>query len=310
MVQMTTTGGPKVGRISHPRMNNSRREAWAALAFLAPNLLGFLIFTLGPAIFSIVMGFTNWSGLSAGKWIGLQNYRDLLQDPIFLKSLWNTLIYTIEFTPLVMLVSLGLALLFNRKLPGVSALRLLCFLPIVTDFISISFVWSWLYHLRFGIINYALEAIGIPGQAWLGDAKWAMFALVVMSVWRWMGYHAVIILAGLQDVPREFYEAATIDGANRWHLFTRITIPLISSTLFFVLIISITSSLAVFEQMYIMTKGGPQDATISVSMYLYQQGFRFFRMGYASAIAWMLFFITFLVTMINWSVRKRWVYEG
>jgi multiple sugar transport system permease protein len=310
MAQMTTSVGAKALRSARFKLSNSRREALVALAFLAPNLFGFLVFTLGPALFSIVMGFTNWSGLSAGEWVGLQNYRDLLQDPIFLLSLWNTLIYTVEFTPLVMIVSLGLALLFNRKLPGVSALRLLCFLPIVTDFISIAFVWSWLYHLRFGIINYALKTIGIPGQAWLGDAKWAMFALVVMSVWRWMGYHAVIILAGLQDVPREFYEAATIDGASRWQLFTRVTMPLISSTLFFVLIISITSSLAVFEQMYIMTKGGPQDATISISMYLYQQGFRFFRMGYASAIAWALFFITFLVTMINWGARKRWVYEG
>ena len=138
----------------------------------------------------------------------------------------------------------------------------------------------------------------------------ALFALVIMSVWRWMGYYAVIILAGLQGVPRELYEAATIDGANRRQLFTRITVPMISSTLFFVLIISIMWSLAVFEQMYVMTSGGPQDATISISMYLYQQGFQFFRMGYASAIAWVIFFLTFLVTALNWAFRKRWVHEG
>lgn len=159
-------------------------------------------------------------------------------------------------------------------------------------------------------INYGLRWVGLPPQAWLGDAQWAMFALVFMSIWRWMGYYAVIILAGLQDISRTLYEAATIDGANRWQLFTRITIPLLSPTLFFVLIISITSSFAVFEQMYIMTEGGPQDATISITMYLYQQGFRFFRMGYASSIAWVLFLLTFLVTAINWGVRKRWVYEG
>ncbi|MEZ4868271.1 MAG: sugar ABC transporter permease [Caldilineaceae bacterium] len=292
------------------KSTNSRREAWVALAFLAPNLLGFLIFTLGPAIFSMVMGFTNWSGLSSGSWVGLQNYWDLFADPVFRKTLWNTLIYTIEFTPLTMLAALGLALLFNQRLRGTAFFRLLCFLPIVTDFISIAFVWSWLYHFRFGIINYGLKGMGLPPQAWLGDAQWAMFALVVMSIWRWMGYYAVIILAGLQDIPHSLYEAATIDGANRWQLFSRITLPLLSSTLFFVLIISITSSLAVFEQMYIMTQGGPQDATISITMYLYQQGFRFFRMGYASAIAWILFLLTFLVTALNWSFRKRWVYEG
>lgn len=310
MTQAAQLTGVKTSPRSRWRLSNSRREALVALAFLAPNLLAFLIFTLGPAIFSLIMGFTNWSGLSPGDWVGLQNYRNLLQDEIFRKSLWNTIIYTLEFTPLTILAALGLAQLFNRKLPGVSALRLLCFLPIVTDFISIAFVWSWIYHLRFGILNYLLKQVGIPPQAWLGDADWAMFALVLLSIWRWMGYYAVIILAALQGVPRELYEAATLDGANPRQLFRKITIPMISSTLFFVLIISITSSLSVFEQMYIMTKGGPQDATISISMFLYQQGFQFFRQGYASAIAWVLFMLMFAITALNWTVRRRWVYEG
>ena len=310
MAQSTTLAATPRPQKRLWKLTASRREALVALAFLAPNVLGFLLFTLGPALFSVVMGFTNWSGLSAASWVGLQNYRDLLADPIFRTALWNTLLYTLEFTPLTMLAALGLALLFNQKLRGTSFFRLLCFLPIVTDFISIAFVWSWLYHFRFGIINYGLRWVGLPPQAWLGDAQWAMFALVFMSIWRWMGYYAVIILAGLQDISRTLYEAATIDGANRWQLFTRITVPLLSPTLFFVLIISITSSFAVFEQMYIMTEGGPQDATISITMYLYQQGFRFFRMGYASSIAWVLFLLTFLVTAINWGVRKRWVYEG
>lgn len=297
-------------RSSRFKLTNSRREALVAFGFLLPNFLAFLIFTLGPALFSFVMGFTNWSGLSVGRWVGIENYLRLLQDPVFMKSLRNTLIYTLEFTPLCIIFSFGLALLFNRKLWGTPVFRLLCFLPIVTDFISIAFVWSWIYHFRFGIINYFLKQLGLPAQAWLGDAKWALFALVVMSVWRWMGYYAVIILAGLQEIPREINEAATIDGANRQQVFTKITLPLLSSTLFFVLIIAITSSLSVFEQMYIMTKGGPQDSTISISMFLYQQGFQLFRQGYASAIAWVLFFLTFLVTALNWSVRKRWVYEG
>lgn len=292
------------------KLTNSRRETWAALGFLAPNLLAFLVFTLGPAIFSIIMGFTNWSGLNAGQWVGLDNYTRLLEDDVFLTSLRNTLVYTLEFTPLCILVALGLALLFNRKLWGTSFFRLLCFLPIVTDFISIAFVWSWIYHFRFGVLNYFLKVLGLPAQAWLGDAKWALFAIVFMSIWRWMGYYAVIILAALQEVPRELYEAAKIDGASGRKLFTHITLPLISSTLFFIVIISVTSSLSVFEQMYIMTEGGPQDATISISMFLYQQGFQFFRMGYASAIAWVLFMLMFIVTAFNWAFRKRWVYEG
>lgn len=292
------------------KVTNSRRETLVALGFLAPNVLAFLFFTLGPALFSFVMGFTNWSGLSVGRWVGVENYLRLLDDKVFMKSLRNTLVYTVEFTPLCMIMSLGLALLFNRKLWGTAFFRLLCFLPIVTDFISIAFVWSWIYHFRFGVINYFIKQLGFPAQAWLGDAKWALFALVIMSVWRWMGYYAVIILAGLQEIPRELNEAARIDGANNWQTFTKITVPLLSPTLFFVLIISITSSLSVFEQMYIMTKGGPQDATISISMFLYQQGFQLFRQGYASAIAWVLFFLTFLFTALNWSVRRRWVYEG
>ncbi len=293
-----------------PWLTNSRREALAALVFLTPNVLAFLLLTLGPALFSLIMGFTNWSGISPARWVGLDNYATLLQDRIFLAALRNTLVYALEFTPLILLLSLGLALLFNAKFVGTSFFRLLCFLPIVTDFISIAFVWSWIYHFRFGVLNYGLGLFGIAPQAWLGDQRWAMLALVVMSLWRWMGYYAVIILAGLQGVPRELYEAATIDGANRWRLLRHITVPMLSPTLFFILIISITSSLSVFEQMYIMTEGGPQDSTISITMFLYQQGFRFFKMGYASAVAWVLFLLTLVITLFNWAVRKRWVYEG
>ena len=286
-----------------------RREAGVALLFLAPNLLGFLVLTLGPGLFSLIMGFTNWSGISAARWIWFDNYVELWADQVFLTALRNTLVYTLEFTPLVIAAALLFALLFNQNFAGAALIRLLCFLPIVTDFISVAFVWSWIYHFRFGVLNWALQLLHMPAQAWLGDVRWAMFALVVMSVWRWVGYYAVILLAGLQGIPRELNEAATMDGANGTQLFLRITIPMLSPALFFVLIISITSSLAVFEQMYIMTEGGPRDSTLSISMFLYQQGFRFFKMGYASAVAWVLFLLTFLVTAFNWTIRRRWVYQ-
>jgi multiple sugar transport system permease protein len=292
------------------KLTNRQREILAAVGFLTPNLLAFLLLTLGPTVFSLVMGFTNWSGLSTPKWIGLGNYAKLIKDALFLKSVNNTLIYTAEFVPIVLVFSAALALLFNRKAPGTSVVRVLCFLPIMTDMISVSFSWMGIYHLRLGVLNYFLGLFGIPPQAWLGDIKWAMFSLVVLSVWRWMGYYAVIVLAALQGVPGALYEAAIIDGANRWQLFTRITLPLISPTIFFVMTTAIMSSFQVFEQMYVMTEGGPLDSTISIAMFLYQRGFLFLKMGYASAVAWMLFFMIFGATVINWNVRRRWVFEG
>ncbi len=298
------------GAVRRPWFRRPRnKEALAALLFLAPNLIGFLVLTLGPGVFSLIMGFTNWSGISRARWVGAENYIELMADKVFLTALRNTLVYTVEFTPLVIGAALLFALLFNQRVWGVPVVRLLCFLPIVTDFISVAFIWSWIYHFRFGVLNWALELLNLPAQAWLGDVRWAMLALVVMSVWRWVGYYAIILLAGLQGIPSELKEAATIDGANGRQLFLRVTIPLLSPALFFVLIISISSSLAVFEQMYIMTQGGPRDTTISISMFLYQQGFRFFKMGYASAVAWILFLLTFMVTAFNWTIRRRWVYQ-
>jgi len=299
---------PRGRRFFH--MTQSRREELVAYGFLAPNFIAFLVLVLGPTVFSFVIGFTTWNGLGLPKWSGLENYIRLAKDPLFRTAVRNTALYTVEFIPLAVICALGLALLFNYRAHGISVIRLLFFLPFVTDMISISFVWMFIFHLRFGILNYALSLFDIPAQAWLGDTKWAMFSLVILSVWRWMGYYALIILASLQGVPQELYEAAKIDGAGRWKSFVRITVPLISPALFFVVTTGIISSFQVFEQMYIMTQGGPQDSTISIAMFLYQQGFLFLRMGYASAVAWVLFFIVFVVTMINWNVRGRWVYEG
>jgi len=290
-------------------MTNYRREVLAAIGFLAPNLLGLLLLTVGPTVFSFAMGFTNWAGLGKVKWIGLANYATLIDDDLFLKSIVNTATYTVEFVPLTVVASTLLALVFQLKLPGTSFFRALCFVPIVTDMISVSFCWTLIYDFRFGILNYALGVVNLAPQSWLGDAKWAMFALVVMSVWRWMGYYAIIILAGLQGVPRDLYEAARLDGAGVWKSFLKITLPLISPTIFFVLTTSIMSSFQVFEQMFIMTAGGPLNSTLSIAMFLYSRGFQFLKMGYASAVAWVLFFIILTITAINWFVRKRWVFE-
>jgi multiple sugar transport system permease protein len=289
---------------------NRHRESIAALGFLLPGLLIFILFSLGPALFSLVVGFTKWNGLGAPTWVGIDNYSQLLTDSVFQQSLWSTLLYTVEFVVLVMISSTVLALLLNSSIRGRSIVRFLWFVPFVTDMVSVSMVWTWIYHTQFGVLNYFVELAGMRRQAWLGDPDLALFALVILSVWRWTGYYSIIILAGLQAVPRDLYEAAILDGANRWQMLKGITLPLVSPALFFVLIISMMSSFQVFEQMWVMTRGGPEDSTISVVMYLYIQGFQFLNMGYASAIAWVLFLIIFSLTVVNWVLRKVWVYEG
>jgi len=280
-----------------------------ALAFLSPSLLGLLVFVLGPTAFSLAIGFTDWNGLQRPVWVGLGNYGQLFSDDLFGKSLANTVLYTAEFIPLTLVSCTVLALLINRTTAGISVVRVLFFLPIVTDMISVSFVWTWIYHYRFGVLNYILSLVGIAPQAWLGDARWALFALVILSVWRWAGYFALILVAGLQGIPKEVQEAALIDGAGRRQLVTKITLPLLTPTLFFVITTGIMSSLQVFEQTWVMTKGGPLNSTISICMLLYRQGFQFLKMGYASAIAWVLFLLIFGVTAINWMLRRSWVFE-
>lgn len=309
---MAIASGLTARRRSRPGLlplSNSRRETLAAIGFLAPGLLAFLAFTLGPAVFSLLMGFTRWSGLDDPVWIGLQNYVDLARDPLFRTAVRNTAAFTLLFVVLVGLSSTAIAVLLNREAFGTKVARFLWFLPIVTDMVSVSLVWTWLYHYRFGAFNYLLGLVGFPPQAWLGDKNLALVSLVLLSVWRWTGYYAIIILAGLQGVPRDLYEAATIDGANRWQSFTRITLPLVSPAIFFVIMISMMSSFQVFEQMWVMTQGGPEDATISIAMFLYIEGFQFLNMGYASAVAWVLFLIIFALTVLNWRVRGRWVHE-
>jgi multiple sugar transport system permease protein len=292
------------------QLGSGAREALVALVFLAPGLLMFLLFTLGPAVFSFFAGFTKWNGLTAPVWVGVDNYVQLAQDRLFITSVLNTALFTALFVVMVLVTSIAVAMLLNSKARGKSVARFLWLLPFVTDMISVSMVWTWLYHFRFGVVNYVLGLIGIPAQAWLGDPKLAMLSLVILSVWRWTGYYAVILLAGLQSIPPELYDAAKIDGAGRSQILRSVTLPMLSPTIFFVVVVSVMTSFQVFEQMWVMTRGGPNDATISVAMFLYIQGFQFLNMGYASAVAWVLFFIIFVLTVLNWKIRNRWVFEG
>lgn len=310
MTAIPATSAPLSRPRRRLRISMRRHEALAALGFLAPGLIMFLAFTLGPAVFSFAVGFTSWNGLTSPIWIGLDNYVRLAQDPLFVKSIVNTAWFTLLFVVMAIVSSTLVALLLNSRARGIGFVRFLWLLPFVTDMISVSMVWTWLYHFRFGVVNHLLGLVGIPPQAWLGSPELAMFSLVVLSVWRWTGYYALILLSGLQGVPPDLYEAARIDGASRWHRFIHVTLPMLSPTIFFVAMMAMMSSFQVFEQMWVMTQGGPNDATISVAMFLYIQGFQFLNMGYASAVAWVLFFIIFVLTVINWNARRRWVFEG
>lgn len=287
-----------------------RTDAGVALLFLLPNLVGFAIFTARAVLEAFRLSFYRADLLTPEVWIGLDNYHYLLtRDELFQKVLLNTAVYTLGSVPLSIIAGLLLALLVNTGLRGITVYRTAFFMPVVSSVVAVSLLWQWLYNSDFGLINEILRALGVrQPPLWLSDPRWAMPALIIMSVWRQAGYNMVLFLAGLQGIPQHLYEAAQIDGATRWSRFWSITLPLLSPTTFFVLVISIIGSFQVFDQALILTNGGPANATNTVVMYIYQQGFQFFRMGYASAIAWILFIIIFGATLLQWYYQRRWVH--
>jgi len=288
-----------------------RQKIYTPYFFLAPALGTLLIFFFLPVIAAFVMSFTDFDIYSLGnlkraRVVLLGNYSQLLSDPLFWKALGNTSYFVLVGGPLTIAVSLLAAIGLNsRTLHFRNWFRLAFFMPVVTTLVAIAVVWRYLYHPRFGVINYLLSFIGIEGIDWLGDPKWAMPALIVLAIWKNFGYHTMIFLAGLQAVPDYLYEAARIDGAGWWRQFRHVTIPQLAPTTFFVTIMTIIGYFQFFAEPYVMTQGGPLNATLSIVLYLYQQGFRWWRMGYASAIAFVLFFIVFIFAMIQMTIRKR-----
>jgi len=287
---------------------SQRNELISGLLFLTPNLLGFIIFTAGPLIVSLYYSFTHFGVLSSPKFCGLENYRQLFSDVLFQKALINTLYYTVGVVIPLIILSLVLAVVLNMRLKGYLLFRTLYFLPVVTSTIAISLLWRWIYDTNLGLINYILSILQLSPIDWLGSTTWAMPSIILMSIWKGLGYNIVLYMAGLQSVPSQLYEAATIDGASEWQKFIRITIPLISPTTFFILIMSIISSFQVFEQTYVMTRGGPVYSTTTLVYYIYLNGFQWFKMGYASSIAWVLFSIILIITIIQWIFQKKWVF--
>jgi multiple sugar transport system permease protein len=292
-----------------PRNRAKVRTLLTAYGFLLPNLLGFLTFTFLPVLAALLISFTNWDLLQAPDWIGLANYRRLATDPLFHEVLRNTVVYVAGTVPVQMAIALLVAMALNRRLPGQLFFRTAYFMPVVASTVAVALVWRWIFHADFGLLNSFLYFIGVDDPPkWLSSTRWALSAIIIMSIWQQIGFSMVLFLAGLQSVPGQLYEAAKIDGANGWHRFRYITVPMLSSTTFFVLVISIINSFQVFEQAFIMTQGGPANATNTLVFNIYRYAFQFFQMGYASAMAWVLFAIIFAVTLTQFRVQRQWVH--
>lgn len=288
------------------RPRRGGRERLTAALFLAPDVLGLAVFVVLPILAALAISFTNWNALGAPGWIGAANYQRLMADPVFWSSLKTTALYTVIYVPLVFVVSLGLAVLANQRLPLIGMFRTLFFVPVVLSLVVTGLMWRFIFDEQVGLLNYGLSLLHLPPRAWLGDVNLALPAIIVVSVWINMGYYMTIFLAGLQDIPREFYEAARIDGANGWQAFRRITLPLLTPTSLFVLVVTLIGSFQVFDQIWVMTKGGPADATQVTVIYIYKQAFQYLSLGYASAIAFALFLVIFLVSLAQfWLLRRR-----
>ena len=293
------------------RIHREIRSLARGLAFLSPWLIGFLAFTAIPVALSLYYSFCDYSLLQPPVFKGLANYQRLWNDPVFWTALRNTAVYGLLALPLGMLAALGVAMLLNRKISGVSIYRTIVFLPSLVPAVASAMLWLWLFNAQLGLINTTLRAIGITNPpGWLIDPHWAMPALVLMSFWG-IGNTVVIYLAGLQDVPRELYEAADIDGASPFDKVLHVTLPSISPVIFFNLVMGIIGTLQVFATPYIMTQGGPARSTYFFTMYLYDNAFSYLKMGYASAMAWVqLLIVLGLTALAAWS-SKHWVhYQG
>ncbi|QIN83289.1 ABC transporter permease subunit [Rubrobacter tropicus] len=289
------------------RLRSSRDlEGWL---FIAPVVVGVLGFQFFPILVSMYASFTQWDGLNPPEFIGLGNFVEMLtKDPLFYQTFVNTCVFTLGYVPLTILVSFILALLCNRQIRGVSFFRTAFFAPFVTNVVAVGFVWFYFYSPDQGVLNGLLQTVGIEGPAWLSDSRWAMPAVITVSVWQGVGYPMVILLAGLQGIPEELYEAAKIDGARAWHRVRNVTLPLLTPHFFFLTITQFIISFQVFGLIYVMTEGGPNHATSVYIYYLYERGFAFGNLGYASAMAWLLFVLIAAVTLVQWKLQKRWVF--
>ncbi len=287
-----------------------RSQIYAGYLFLLPNFIGFVAFILVPVVFSLYLAFSSWdllSGVGGIQWVGLSNFTRMASDPWFVSSLWNNLVYSTFTVVFSILIGLGMALLLNNKVFGKSVLRTMYFIPYIVSLVAISAIWMALLS-RFGPVSQLVRALGVENPpVWLMDPTFALPAIITLGIWNQAGYCMLIYLAALQGVPKELYEAAEVDGGGAWVKFHHVTWPLISPATFLLVITQIISSFRVFAPVQILTQGGPGRSTTVLVYYIYRTAYQNFRMGYASAMAWVLFSMVFIITFIQWQGQKRWV---
>lgn len=284
------------------KLRDDSRYAWV---MLLPNIVGFLMFMLIPVVATFVLSFMQYDMLTPAKFVGFKNYIDMFNDSIVWQVTGNTILYTILTVPVGMCISLILAVMLDQKIAFRRFYRAAFFLPAITSMVVVAIVWQWIYNPDYGILNYFLSIFGIQGPKWLLDTKTALISIAIVGIWKNAGYNMLIFLSGLQGISTSYYEAAELDGAGKLQQFWYITVPMLKPTTFFIFIMSVISSFQVFDQVMLMTKGGPGRATSVLVHYLYQNAFTYFKLGYACAIAYLLFFIIMVITIFNMRMEKN-----
>ncbi|RIQ25888.1 carbohydrate ABC transporter permease [Jiangella rhizosphaerae] len=294
-----------------PRRRARRRQTLAGLAFLSPALVLFIVFIAGPFAFAIFLSFHSWDLLTPREYVGLENFRQLFSDPLLPKAMLNTFLFALASVVTHVFGALLLALAVNRPMNRFVSYftRSAVFFPYLLSWAAVALLWKYVLDPSFGLVAYYLDKIGIDAPNWFVDPSWSLPAIIGIDFWYTIGFTFVIMLAGLQTVPAELVEAARTDGANRWQVFWHVTVPMMSPVLFFAVIITFIGAFQIFDPIQIITKGGPDDATMTIVMYLYQTGFQAFQIGYASAIAILVFVVIMAVTGLQFLVARKWVYE-
>ena len=284
-----------------------RREARNFYLYTAPWLIGFFVLTLYPIVYSFYLMFTDMNLTGVGKFIGLENLKYAFTDDPLLKAFINTLKFVVMFVPSSIILAFFVALLLSKKVKGLGFFRTAFYIPYITSGVAVTILWGWIYQKDYGIINYVLSLFGIKGVNWLGDKNIAMISIVILSLWT-IGNNIIIMLAGIQDIPQSYYESAQIDGAGAIRQIFSITLPLCTPTIYFNLIVTIIAAFQVFQQPLILTNGGPLNSTYTAAIHMYNNGFLYGKMGYASMMAWSLFVVIMVITLVVISTSKYWVF--
>jgi sn-glycerol 3-phosphate transport system permease protein len=306
---ITVGGDVGLSPLRAGKSRRARRDALAFIAFTAPNFLILAVFTFWPVLYSLYLSFVKWNMIAKVKpFVGLANYRTMVTDPVFWLVVRNTFALAAGTVFVKLALALGLAVILNRRMAGRSLYRAIIFSPTFTTSVAVAMVWGWIFDPHFGLLRVFLHWVGLASPNWLGDVHWALPAIMIVVIWSGLGYDMVIFLAGLQGIPVELYDAALVDGASPWQTFWRITFPLLSPTTFFLVVTSIIGAFKAFDIVFIMTDGGPLNSSNVYVLYLYQNAFRWFKTGYASALALVLFVVILAITVAQVRLSKRWVH--